>query len=86
MKTTMYAILTNGRTGADVQRVELCGVILDEGRMSADRYNRLKRQMNQMVKPAAKAHYWRLETAEGLRDTFGGYPACSYVTFAEVIG
>lgn len=84
MKTTIYAILKNGRTGADVQRVELCSVILDENRLSADRYNRLKRQMLKTVKPAPKAHSWRLETAEGLRDTFGGYPALSFVRFAEV--
>lgn len=84
MKTTIYAILRNGRTGADVQRVELCSVVLDENRMSADRYNRLKLQMNKAVKPAGKGYSWRLETAEGLRDTFGGYPAFTYVRFEAV--
>lgn len=85
MKTTIYAILRNGHTGEDVQRVKLCDVILDEGRISADRYNRLKRQMFNSVKPAPKSHYWRLETAEGLRDTFGGYPAAyPFIRFSEV--
>ena len=75
MKTTIFAILRNCQTGQDVQRVELCNVILDEGRMSCERYNRLKRQMFNTVKPEKKGYRWRLETAEGMRDTFGGYPA-----------
>lgn len=81
MKTEIYAVLHDGHTGADVQRVELCTVILDEDRMSAERYNRLKRQMLRTVKPAGKSQYWRLETAEGLCDTFGGYPATGNVLF-----
>lgn len=82
MKTTMYAILRDGREGKDVRKVEICKVILDENRISGDRYNRLKREMNKLVNPAPKAHYWRLETEEGLRDTFGGYPAdVPYVRF-----
>ena len=83
-KTTMFAILHDGHSGKDIQRVELCNVILDEGRMSPERYNRLKRQMRKTVNPEKKAQYWRLETAEGLRDTFGGYRASYNVIFSEV--
>lgn len=84
MKTTMYAILHNGSTNEDVKKIDLCNVILDEGRMSGERYNKLKRQMMNTVSNAPKAHYWRLETAEGLRDTFGGYPAeTPFVKFEE---
>ena len=83
MKTTMYAVLINGHTGEEVKRVELCNVILDEGRISAQRYNRLKDQMVKVkyLNGTPKAHYWSLRTAEGLRDTFGGYPAYTYVRF-----
>ena len=86
MKTTMFAVLHNGRTGEDVKKVEICNVILDEyRRMSGERYNKLKREMEKLIKPAPKAHYWRLETAEGLQDTFGGYPAeVPYVRFEKV--
>ena len=83
MKHEMYAILRNGRIGEDVQKVFLCNVILDEGRMSVERYNKLKRQMWKAVSTAKKGHCWRLETGDGLRDTFGGYPAFTYVRFAK---
>lgn len=83
MKTTMCAVLKNGRTGEDVQKVELCNVMLDDGMMSAERYNRLKRQMLRTVKAAPKSHYWALVTTEGLRDTFGGYPAFANVSFVK---
>ncbi len=83
MKTTINAILINGHTNEVTRRVELCNVILDENRMSADRYNLLKRQMWKTVGQASKGFYWALETTEGLRDTFGGYPAHGFVRFEE---
>ena len=81
MKTIIFAILSNGHTGADVKRVELGKAILDEGRMSARVYDSFKRKLEKECGSAPKAHSWRLETAEGLRDTFGGYPAISNVVF-----
>lgn len=81
MKTTIYAILQNGHTGLDVKKVELGKAILDENRMSARTYDSFKRKMFKECGQAPKAHSWRLETAEGLRDTFGGHPAFSYVRF-----
>lgn len=84
MKTTVFAVLYDKRTGNPLQRVELCNAILGEGRMSADRYNRLKRQMFKATKPAGKGTYWHIETANNLHDTFGGYPASFNVLFSEV--
>lgn len=84
MKTTIYAILRDSRTGADVKKVELGRAILDDGRMSARTYDGFKRKLLKECGAAPKAHFWRLETAEGLRDTFGGYPAISFVRFEEV--
>ena len=81
MRTTIYAILRDGRTGEDVKRVELGKAILDDGRMSARTYDAFKRQLDRDHGRAPKAHAWRLETAEGLRDTFGGYPALGRVRF-----
>lgn len=83
MKTMIYAILRNGRTGNDVKKVELGEAILDDGRMSARTYDGFKRKMMRECGAAPKAHYWRLETAEGLRDSFGGYPAINFVAFVE---
>lgn len=65
------------------ERVFLCAVQLDDGRMSADRYNRLHRQMVKTVPPPKKAHFLQLETADGLQDTFGGYPAFGNVLFEK---
>ena len=83
MKTTIYAVLSNGRTGEDVKKVDLGRAILDEGRMSARTYDSFKRKMFKECGAAPKAHSWRLETAEGLRDTFGGFPAINFVRFEE---
>lgn len=83
MKTTIFAILRNGRTGDDVKKVELGKAIIYDEKMSARTYDGLKRRMFKECGTAPKAHYWRLETAEGLRDSFGGYPAVGDVKFVE---
>lgn len=85
MKTTIYAILTNGHNGTDVKKYEIGKAILDEGRMSARTYDVLKRKMFKECGAAPKAHYWRIETAEGLRDSFGGYPANGYVSYVKFV-
>lgn len=81
--TTIYAVLMNGHTDTEIKRIRLCRVQLDDGRMSANRYNRLKRQMREVVENPPRAHYWTLLTEDGRRDTFGGYPAFGYITFEE---
>lgn len=81
MKTTVFAILHNGRNGNDVKNVKLGEAILEDGKMSARTYDGFKRKMFKECGAAPKAHYWRLETAEGLRDSFGGYPAIADVRF-----
>lgn len=69
-----------------VNEIPLGTVLLDDGRMSADRYDRLKRQLFNTAQPAPKAHFWRIETTDGLVDTFGGYPALGFVRFAHPDG
>lgn len=84
MKTTIYAILHDGHSGKDVKKVELGKAILDECRISASIYDGFKRKMFKKCGAAPKSHYWRLETAEGLRDSFGGYPAYASVKFEHL--
>lgn len=69
-----------------VKEVPLCTVLLDDGRMSAERYDRLNRQFFNTVQPAPKSHFWRLETADGLVDTFGGVHPIGFVRFAQPVG
>lgn len=80
----IYAVLHNGRTGAESRKTELhTARIDDEGRISGSVYDQIKRKMFKLG-PAPKGSYWGLETEDGLRDTFGGYPCpVPYVRFAK---
>lgn len=81
-KHTIVAKLYNRRAEV-VKEITLCNVLLDNQRMSAGRYNRLKRQFLRVTANVRKSHYWRMETTDGLIDTFGGYPALYNVRFCE---
>ena len=67
--------------GNEVARVEIGVAILDEGRVSARKYNELKRAANKAITNVGKGQYIRIVTADGRRDTFGGYPAETFVRF-----
>lgn len=86
MKKHQIVAKLYNRNHQAVQEVPLCAVLLDDGRMSADRYDRLVRQLRKASQPAPKAHYWHLETADGLHDTFGGYPASDSRSFVRFGG
>ena len=80
----IYAVLRNGRTGGESHKTELhTARIDDEGRISAAVYDQIKRKTFKLG-PAPKGSYWALETEDGRRDTFGGYPCpISFVRFSK---
>lgn len=77
MKQTITAYLIDH--GEIIDRQDLSTVIFDEhDRISARTYNKVKRMCSFHPK---KGQYFQLVTNEGKVDTFGGYPAITYVTF-----
>lgn len=81
-KTQAYAILRT--RGEDVRIVPLGEIKLEQREdcaiAKAVEYNRIKRELLKL--PAAKrGSFWRIQTAEGLHDRFGGYPAEFNVRF-----
>lgn len=80
MKTTIYAVLHNGRTGKDEKKTEICRAILyDDNRISADKYRRIWGQIHKLPR-AGKGSYYFVETAEGLR-VAPHSPAACYIAF-----
>ena len=81
MKTTIYAVLHNGRTGKDIKKTEICRAILygDDNRISADKYRRIWGQIRKLPR-AEKGYYYYVETAEGLR-VAPHSPAACYISF-----
>lgn len=81
-KTEIYAILR--KQSEDVRIVNLGEITLErreDGSVATpDEYNRVKAELLKLP-PAKKGCHWRLQTAEGLRDKFGGYPAEFNVRF-----
>lgn len=68
------------KNGVVIKRAEIGVAVFDEGRISARKYNELKRKQfaSGYIK---KGCYQSLVTESGKRDTFGGYPAINMVTF-----
>lgn len=79
MKTTIIAVLCD--KGTELKSVEICTAILDENNaVSARKYDEIKRQLWKLEgKTTPKNFHWQIRTAEGLRDTFGGYPATGFL-------
>lgn len=80
--TEIFAILR--KRGEDVKNVKVGEITLerreDHSVATPEEYNRIKRALLKFP-PEKKGEYWRLQTAEGLRDKFGGYPAEFNVRF-----
>lgn len=79
MRTTVLA--ERIRNGKVIEIKEIGNAILDEGRISARKYNELKKKALIGIAPRRKGEYVRIVTENGLKDTFGGYPADTYVKF-----
>lgn len=73
----MYAIFY--KNGSKETRTEEIGTArLDEGRISERKYNELKRAAMKLAKSGERIS---ITTEDGRKDTFGGYPAFTYVRF-----
>jgi hypothetical protein len=64
-----------------LERKEIGTAKLDEGRLSARKYNELKRALMKECTKKPKNCTWKMVTENGLKDTFGGYPANTFVRF-----
>lgn len=69
------------KDGSVVKRIELGVAILDDGRISASKYNSLKRIAFKNIGSLKKGAYFNIVTEDGREDKFGGYPAFSFVRF-----
>jgi len=80
--TEIFAILR--KRGEDVKNVKVGEITLerreDHSVATPEEYNRIKKVLLKFP-PEKKGEYWRLQTAEGLHDKFGGYPAEFNVRF-----
>lgn len=54
---------------------------LDDGRVSARKYDDLKRAAMKIFPNLEKGEHLQLVTEDGRVDSFGGYPSLSYVVF-----
>ena len=76
-KQTVTAYLIDH--GEIIDRQDLGTVTFDNDCISAITYNKIKRSCTFHPK---KGQYYKLVTNEGKEDTFGGYPAYTYVRFS----
>ena len=79
MKKTVYGVQYKSTTKGDIEtkRVDLGQATFDEDNsISLSKYDELKRKVFKEFR-SYQGYYIKLETADGLVDTFGGYPASS---------
>ena len=74
----IIAKLYNHRNGQVVRTEVLHAARMEGGYISAAVYDRIKRELLKFGR-APKAHSWTLQTGDGRKDTFGGYPASGYL-------
>lgn len=66
--------------GKEIARKEIGKARMTDNWISANKYNQLKRELFNAFKNTKKANVYMM-TEDGLKDTFGGYPAIGGVTF-----
>lgn len=79
MVTKIYAQIIKSNQILHSQQIGTA--VLDENRVSAEKYNALKKAAFKAFPNIKKGCYMSLVTDSGLKDTFGGYPANSFVRF-----
>ena len=78
----MYRSESNGPV--EVSRQQIGVAILDESRVSARKYNELKRAAMKAYPTSKGNHHMGIVTEDGRKDKFGGYPAFApYVRFEK---
>lgn len=76
----MYAIVI--REGKEIHRAEIGTARLDDGIISARKYDSLKKAAWKCFPDLKKrGDYISIVTESGKKDTFGGYPAANNVKF-----
>lgn len=78
-KVKIYAVLHNGRTGAESRKTELHTALMDEtSRVSESVFRKMMSKLNKLG-TAPKHHYWCMVTEDGRRVAS---PICgAYVRF-----
>jgi hypothetical protein len=81
-KQKIYAVQVKNGVG-EIARKEIGVAVLDEGRISAAKYNELKRAALKAFPRDETRGSWcvSIVTEDGRKDTFGGYPADVNVMF-----
>ena len=79
MITKIYAQIV--KSGNVIHSQQIGTAILDENRISAEKYNKIKREAFKAFPEIKKGCYMTIVTDSGLKDTFGGYPAHTFVRF-----
>ena len=69
------------KSGKVVKTEQVGSARLDEGRVSARKYDELKRAAMKIFPKLEKGEHLQLVAEDGRVDSFGGYPALSYVVF-----
>ena len=76
--TKIIAKLYNHRNGQCVRTEVLHTARMEDGYISSAVYDRIKRKLFKFGREP-KAHSWTIQTEDGRKDTFGGYPASGYL-------
>ena len=74
----IIAKLYNHRNGQVVRTEVLHTARMEDGCISAAVYDRIKRKLFKFGREP-KAHTWTIQTEDGRKDAFGGYPASGYL-------
>lgn len=69
------------KSGKVLKTEQIGSARLDDGRVSARKYDELKRAAMKIFPNLEKGEHLQLVTEDGRVDSFGGYPAISCVMF-----
>lgn len=79
MKKEIFAVKMRGTT--EVERVELGNAVMYENRISAYKYDQLKRKSFKAFPELCNNEYVKIITSDGKVADFGGYPATGAKAF-----
>ena len=76
MKSSIYAVVyKNVRPAVEIRKELIGTAVIENGCISARKYNELHRAAEKVIGPRKKGQYWRLQDEAGRTTIFKGYPA-----------